>query len=153
MIFLFSLGSACIFLAIYNCRKRLKAMSWPTVPGKIICSSLLSKTFEDSDGDPVTTYQAQIRYEYKVDGNSYVSNVWRFGVGFAKAFGEWDAKSTVERYPTGSAIAVFFNPANPVEAVLEPGKTRYVAAGIGWCDIHFAGIGDIVVKYVTSEVH
>lgn len=139
-ILLFALGLACVLLAVYYRRKRLKALSWPSVPGKVINSSVLIRTQEDS-GDAITTYLPQIQYEYQINGNSYVSNVWRFGVGFATSFREWEARSAVERYPTGSAIAVFFNPANPAEAVLEPGKTPYVAAGIVGAVFILLGLG------------
>ena len=98
--------------------KAQRAKSWPSVLGKVLESSM--RAVLDNRG---RTYQAYILYEYAVGGVTHRSDVWRLGVGsssFTKA-----STRAVERYPAGTAVTVFFDPDNPADAILEPGKASW----------------------------
>jgi len=54
-------------------------------------------------------------YEYKVNGRRFTGH--RISVG--EIAGDFAAESTVNRYPQGAEVEVYYNPADPKQAVLE----------------------------------
>jgi hypothetical protein len=119
------LGFFAIF--IWKLRKTRRAMSWPTVSGRIVSSAVV-KSGRGED----TEYQPAIRYEYQVNGKSFGSDVCRFG--FEDGATEGESEQAVGQYPAGRTVSVYVNPDEPAEAVLEPGLTgsstrSYVVVG------------------------
>jgi hypothetical protein len=111
--------------------KSQRAKSWPSVQGRVLESSL--RAVLDNRG---RTYRAYILYEYAVGGVIRRSDVRRLGEGtssFTKA-----SSRAVEQYPVGTAVTVFFNPENPADAMLEPGKASWFLFLAGMV---FAGAG------------
>jgi hypothetical protein len=98
---------------------------WTRVPGVITKSKM---TTYGEDVEP------EIEFEYCVDGTKYVgSKVRSLLVRY-----NWTslAKRICTRYPVGSTPQVFVNPADPSDAVLEPGGDRFsvpvaIVLGIG----------------------
>jgi hypothetical protein len=64
------------------------------------------------------TYTADLVYEYTVNGTAFTGSRLRYG-GWTSSAGQ--ARDMVDSHPAGSATAVFFDPANPSDAVLETG--------------------------------
>jgi hypothetical protein len=119
--------------------KAQRAKSWPSVPGRVLESSL--RAVLDNRG---RTYRAYILYEYAVGGVTRRSDVWRLGVGtssFTKGSTE-----VVERYPVGTAVTVFFDPDNPADAMLEPGNASWFLFVAGML---FAGAGVLLLFKAT----
>ncbi len=111
-------GLGLILVAVFDLRKANRAKTWPTAEGKILSSSLREKT--DSDG---TSYEVAILYEYSVNGVAHRSDAWRIRPGsssFTKS-----ANAAVARYPVGAVVPVYFNPEDPADALLEPGKISW----------------------------
>src|SRR6266566_1889232 len=111
-------GLALLLIAAFDLRKATLAKTWPTTEGRILDSRLREKT--DSDG---TSYEVTILYEYSVNGVAHRSDVWRVRPGsssFTKA-----ANAAVARYPVGAVVPVYFNPEDPADAMLEPGKISW----------------------------
>ena len=63
-------------------------------------------------------YKPVIAYEYVVDGQSHHSQQISYGAVDSASMSSW-AERIVARYPLGGQAQVFYNPANPSEAVLE----------------------------------
>lgn len=100
--------------------------SWPSTSGEITASSI--RTDHDDDG---TTYHAEVRFAYVVDDQRYNEDTVSFG-----QYGSSNrshAEEIVSRYPTGQAVTVYYDPADPATAVLEPGVTwsSYMILGMG----------------------
>ncbi|HTD23698.1 MAG TPA: DUF3592 domain-containing protein [Terriglobales bacterium] len=132
-------GLGLIFMAAFDLRKANRAKTWPTAQGKVLSSGLAA--VNDSDG---TTYKAAILYEYSVNSVDHRSDVWRVRAGsssFTKA-----ATEAVKRYPAGATVTVYFNPENPADAMLEPGKVSWSLLFGG---VMFAGIGAIGFLHVA----
>ncbi len=124
-------GLALLLIAAFDLRKATLAKTWPTTEGRILDSRLREKT--DSDG---TSYEVAILYEYWVNGVAHRSDVWRIRAGsssFTKS-----ASRTVASYPVGASVPVYFNPENPADAMLEPGKISWSLLFGG---LAFAGAG------------
>ncbi len=105
----------------FGARQVLKARAseqWPSVPGVVTSAemSVNSSSGSDSSGP---TYGAEVLYEYEAEGEQRVGDRVEFG---EVATGDpADAQSVLDRYPVGAEIAVFVNPEDPLDSVLEPG--------------------------------
>jgi hypothetical protein len=105
-------------------RRRQKAIeSWPTTRGRITDSELVENAFytRDSDRDDrtVRTYRPDIRFVYRVADTDYANTTWKPGGTMSygtKRFGE----EVVARYPAGQDVTVYYDPAHPDVAVLDP---------------------------------
>lgn len=100
-------------------------MSWLSVSGKVLESFV--HIDKDSEG---ATYKPEIRYEYRVNGEYFIADCWRFGAS-GTSWGKVRFNRVVAEYPVGRSVTVFVNPERPGEAVLEPGKTDWSGAGFG----------------------
>lgn len=94
--------------------------TWPTVTGRIAIAALGKHIDRDNDNSTVsTTYRADISYDYLVEDVAYVNGDVHFG-----AMSSSDpsvARRLLQRYPVGKQVTVYYNPARPQQAVLEPG--------------------------------
>ncbi|KAA0252619.1 MAG: DUF3592 domain-containing protein [Chloroflexi bacterium] len=88
-----------------------RAKDWASTTGTVLMSTLQAR--RSSDGHYVN-YPVVV-YQYRVGGMSYESRKITPGL----EWGGTGAGKVVARYPTGSQVTVYYNPANPVEALLE----------------------------------
>lgn len=65
-------------------------------------------------------YSPHILFEYSADGRSMKSTRISIG-GTTSSTSSSSAYETVNRYPAGSAVQVFYNPNDSARAILEPG--------------------------------
>ena len=72
----------------------------------------------DSDGRATTSYHLAIRYEYEVGGRPYVNDKRTIGP-VPKRVNPRRSQETLDRYPVGGVVPVYYNPENPQEAALE----------------------------------
>jgi Protein of unknown function (DUF3592) len=93
---------------------REAAQSWPSTMGVVVASTIrVTRTHRSRSETPVVAYQ------YQVDGQPYVGKVVKAGEQFFSARLHGDAQRTVDRYPVGAQVTVFYDPANPADSVLE----------------------------------
>lgn len=108
--------------------------NWPTAEGTVIQSEIKKSERTTGTGSSKRTevrHIPQVAYTYTVDGQSYRSSRITFG-----AINALNAGATVNRYPKGKSIEVFYDPKNPDEAVLQPGAQTTSS-------IFFMGLGAI----------
>ncbi|HYL73423.1 MAG TPA: DUF3592 domain-containing protein [Bryobacteraceae bacterium] len=92
-------------------RKKAQAsLQWPSSRGRVISSDINRR--QDNDGDWIE--EARVVYEYMVGGASLQGHRIAFG-----GSGAGGARKSVERYPTGANVDVYYDPAKPASAVLE----------------------------------
>ncbi len=77
------------------------------------------QAISDSTRTRMTLYRPAIVYEYEAAGQHFKGNRIAQSPGMNRGIPDF-AEQTVQRYPRGSAVDVYFNPARPGEAVLEP---------------------------------
>lgn len=107
-------------------RNARASASWPTVQGMITETDLEFSTDEDGD-----TWTPRVAYTYLVNGISYENFTIKFG---ETSYGsESTAREVLVRYPVGQAVTVYYDPADPDRAVLEPGVSggSYIVISIG----------------------
>lgn len=93
----------------------LAVQRWPTAQGTIRHSELTTQYVMGSG----TRYEAKIRYDYSVNGQSFSSSTVRTrGEASERQF---DIEGLVKRYPVGKVVTVFYGPDDPAKSYLEAG--------------------------------
>ncbi len=108
-----------IGLALHAVRQRrrgLLASSWPVAPGVVGSGSIREVGLGD-----ILRFRPYLTYTYCVNGTWYLGDRIRFGAT-PESFLPWVAGWWLDRhYPKGRAVQVAYNPADPADAVLQPG--------------------------------
>ena len=104
-----------------------ESIAWPTTEGRVISSEVVSRPpggdwsflwyllVLAGRGVPVQHW-AKVRYDYKVGGRLYESDVCSFG---QHASSMSQAEERRARYPSGATVKVHYDPEHPEAAVLE----------------------------------
>jgi hypothetical protein len=104
--------------------------SWAEVAGQITQSEM--KVRSDPDG---TTYAPLVRYTYVVNGQPLVGDRISFGLRGMSTSSRL-AQAFTGRYPVGSTVTVYYDPAAPAGSVLERGVNKHsfipLAFGLGF---------------------
>ena len=102
-------------------RKKKRSAHWPTVTGTITESSVAEHVSRDKDDNVEIRYVPQIAYGYRVGGREYHAATIKWG--FSQLYVDHEGpQKTLAKYPKGSSVPVFYDPADPSNAVLEPGN-------------------------------
>lgn len=117
-------GGLFLYAGVRNILFGDASKNWPTVPGKIISSTVASRqgrerTSKHRDKE-VTNYYAEVRYEYTVNGKTRTSNAIAYG-GYSLSKDPSQVQVIVDKYPVGSPVTAYYSPSHPSMAVLEPG--------------------------------
>lgn len=126
-------GGTLFFWFLPTLANAVGSTRWTARPCTVISSGV--KAHSDSDG---TTYSVDIFYRYTVDDREFKSN--RFGLFGGSSSGYRGKAEVVARYPAGSKATYYVNPANPGEAVLEP--------GLGWSAL----LGLVPAAFLVASV-
>jgi hypothetical protein len=114
------IGAAVLWFGVAEFLKAKEAASWKSVDGVILQSEVKSDIRETRENNRTRKYRvfwAEVKFQYQVDGKEQIGNRIRFGE-FESDSPE-SAELDVEKFPIGKSVAVFFNPENPSESVLE----------------------------------
>ena len=117
---IFGLGAMAIIIGYQEVRGAFASPHWPSVNGTIIHSEI--KKTEDTSAKSTTSptvysYQAEIKYEYYLDGLRLIGDRVRFGGVSNKAMAEY----LTDKYKPDNAVQVYYDPDNLKKSVLEPG--------------------------------
>lgn len=93
---------------------RQSTQTWLSATGTVLMSSVQSKR----TGKSHSIYPVVV-YTYTVNGQSYQSQGIKAGEQFLNVRVMGQAQATVNRYPIGATVTVFYNPSNPAESALE----------------------------------
>jgi hypothetical protein len=113
-------GLLTLTFLLSNRRDAMKAARWPTAAGTVLSSRSVSRrVFAPGRGNvTMEVWSPLVEFSYRVGGRDYHGA--RIAFGAAVSGGRDLAEATVARYPTGAAVTVYYDPANPSFAVLEP---------------------------------
>ena len=144
------IGAVILRYAMRTAEKARQSESWPSTDGEIAHSAILYQTDTTATNNGVATYKADVAYRYKVNGANYSSSKVAF-LDLAASSGR--AQNIVQRYPDKSKVEVYYNPADPSEAILEPGSVGginflYLIGGI----FATAGVFFLVMS-LTGHIH
>ena len=123
------LGAALlVLLGLRQFLLGLRTRRWPTTGGEILATEVRSSS---SDGN--TSYSPRVRYEYAVDGTTYVSSAIRVGGGGPSFDSRSAAQSWLDDIEAKEPIAVRYDPKRPDRTVLEPSglSSGFVLTALG----------------------
>lgn len=121
-------GLVLIVFTGYSAYKSTAAQSWPRTSGTIT-ESRTSRYMTSSSYSRRTRYKRRpkLRYKYHVGGKKYENGRITFTTLNLLNLQFGDVKTgfykTLEQYPKGKSIVVYYNPENPQDAVVEPKLT------------------------------
>ncbi len=136
------IAAVLVFLGISFTRAGIRGIKeagestrWPSTPGAIVSAEVQEqRPLQSHSGYQKTDYLPVVKYSYTVSGTSHTGSHRTFNDDVV-VYGSTDkAEAAIEKYPVGKTVQVYFNPTNPADAVLEPGKAgpswRSLTAGI-----------------------
>ena len=117
-------GLAVLAIVVASLREAAAMKRWPVAQGRVLSSKVQEYRESISRGtggprDRMTLYQPVLLYEYEVAGKRFQGSRIAQSPGLNRGVPEF-AEKLVERYPSGSAVMVRYNPKRPDESVLEP---------------------------------
>jgi Protein of unknown function (DUF3592) len=117
-------GLAVLAIVVSSLREAAAMKRWPVAEGRVLSAKVEEYRKSVSRGvggarARLTLYRPALLYEYKVTGKRFQGSRVAQSPGLDRGVPEFAAK-VVERYPSGSRVAVRYNPKRPDESVLEP---------------------------------
>ncbi len=105
-------------VAIHDGMNGQSSNNWPTAEGKVISAKIKKVEVKNGSRD-----EAEIRYQFKVNGKTFTSDCVQFGgVHFR------DQAQIVEKYNSAKPVMVHYKLDNPADSCLEPGFNLYIWA-------------------------
>jgi hypothetical protein len=119
------IGIIILAIVISALRETAAMKRWPVASGRVLSSKV--EEYHDSVGGGdysgrsvrMTLYRAVVLYEYEIAGKRFRSDRITQSPGLNRGVPDF-AQRIVQRYPSGSAVEVRYNPKRPEESVLEP---------------------------------
>jgi hypothetical protein len=113
-------GAAIVFFVLGSrARGTVSATNnWVTATATIINASVEASRGGTVDGGTATTYYPRVLYEYQVNGQTYRGDKRILGEEVSKGIQSW-AEKDIAKYQRGTTVPVYYNPADPRQAVLE----------------------------------
>ena len=96
--------------------RQFNSGSFPSVTGQVIHSEVTTR--RGSKGGVI--YGVRMSYQFTVEDRLFAGSRYRYNSSMNSSGSRW-AHATVASHPVGSAVTVFYNPANPGDALLSPG--------------------------------
>ena len=115
------LGGIWVYVALVNAQQSASAVAsgnWPATEGTIVRSRIERRptTMDDPAGNRGWKEIWALSYRYSVDGKNYSGDNFDFRAGSID-------QDTIDRYPIGKQVQVYYDPDNPELAVLVPGPS------------------------------
>jgi len=118
-----------IYLVVFSLRSKKKAeesQNWPGTPGTVTLAEVKRSVNRDEDGNESYDYFPKVEYTYLVGGETLTGKRLAFG-GILAQKNPASVQKTLERYPVGGQVTVYYDPNKPSDAVLER-----QAGGLKW---------------------
>ena len=122
-------GLVMLVLIVSSLREAAAMKRWPVARGRVLSSKVEQYRSDAGSGHfggaraRMTLYRAVVTYEYEVDDRRFRSERIAQSPGMDKGIPDF-AQRTAQRYATGTAVHVFYNPKRHGECVLEPRVPR-----------------------------
>ena len=128
-IFVLALLVLGIYLVVFSFRSKRKAeesQNWAGTPGTVTLAEVKRSVNRDEDGNESYDYFPKVEYSYQVGGETLTGKRLAFG-GILAQKNPASVQKTLEHYPVGGQVTVFYDPNKPSDAVLER-----QAGGLKW---------------------
>ncbi|MEZ5545886.1 MAG: DUF3592 domain-containing protein [Lysobacteraceae bacterium] len=156
------IGLALATFGVYFIAEGYEAKRWPQTTGTIVSVAVRTDTAGYNKGvtraqrERSYRYYPSILYRWNVDGRTYTGSRYRLGTTHEKYGAREEAVAAASAYRNGAAIDVFYDPANPDQAVLvnAPSGGVFVPLPLGLLIAAIGGFGlwrfDLIAKAVAA---
>jgi hypothetical protein len=120
-IVLILVGIGLTFAGIYSIIEASKSKGWPSAEGTVSKSEVKETHWED-----IVEYGVEIQYTYKVGDKHYLANRISWAFDSLAEIKKDEAEKKVSEYPQGKGVTVYYDPGNPLIAVLDTGLSLRV---------------------------
>lgn len=136
-------GGTGTVLKVKQIKEAFSYRQWPTTMGKVISSKVV--------GD--RGYRPEIRYEYRIEGKTYQNTSHLNLPNFGGRINRLDAaETTVESYPEGKRIKVYYNPFEPENAYLNISPPAWVyLQGATYLTLFMVGSVLLLLHFVARQ--
>jgi len=110
------IGGGLIFAAVKSKQKAAASQGWPSVPG-VVSRTGVEASVQGVDDDSPPSYSPRVTYRYQVMGVEVENS--RIAFGGVASGSRKKAEQFTAGYPVGTPVTVYYNPADPKDAVLE----------------------------------
>lgn len=139
-------GIAVTALGLVNRQRAIESVDWPTVPGVVTKSTIVTKTKRRRSRrqGPRKVHLPEIEYSYTV-GNTQLQHKQMY-------FQEGSAAQVIKKYPSGSEVVVTYNPDDLNDSFLEPPsmESNAVVCGLGTFFI-LIGVAMLVLPRILQK--
>ena|SRR2546421_3002460 len=112
-------GLGVAVYGVVTVRRGVKTTHWRATSGRITASSMQAGPRVPPGIGKQRSYELRVAYTYEVAGREWHGNRVAFG---HEPFGSYgDVQPRMERYVEGTEVTVYYDPADPSQAVLERG--------------------------------
>lgn len=115
-----TIGPFVAYLGVERFIAARHMLNWPTAPATILESYIRTSSHTNLDVT-AESYTPIIRYRYAAGGAERESGVIDHAPSNVSYGDRGEAEAVVARHPAGSVCPVYYDPANPARAILEPG--------------------------------
>ena len=137
-------GAVFTFLFAVPFVRTLASAGWEARPCTVARSTVRSWSTDDG-----TSYRADILYKYSAHGREWRSNRVTFFSALSSGRGE--ARAIRDRYPAGSNLTAWVDPADPARSVLEREfRPRYL---LGLLPLLFLFAGAALMRFGWKQLH
>src|SRR5215213_4009119 len=88
---------------------------WSQASGTVVTSRVVSRRMRNGQSHTDITNTPLVEYEYKVNDRTFHSSRIMIGGGQS----EVELEGVLNRYPLGASVVVYYDPADPNQAVLQ----------------------------------
>jgi hypothetical protein len=128
-LFFIVVGGLALAITFYFHNQQKASETWPSTEGIVIASFIE----EYRDEEQIPSYYARVQYQYSVGSVNYSTYQVKFGIEktFANQSG---AGKVLAVYPVGQAVTVYYDIADPSNAVLDRSTSQltvwYILGGL-----------------------
>jgi hypothetical protein len=136
-------------IAVDKAGREARARRWPQTPGRITKSALQARrTKFQREATRVDNIPA-VEYEFTVAGRSYVGTRINLNTEYALV----DVGAMVAKYPVGAVVMVHYNPADPVDCILDPDANRGILRNFLKLLLVIAGFAAAIYYGASAATH
>jgi len=143
------LGAVASFASFIRGRRLARASArWPTAAGTVTTADVIEEEIEEANNErtsirKIHRYQVDLRYAYQVGKRDFVGTAENWGWTGIYGLREL-AEKAAGRYAPGQPVTVYYDPARPGNAVLEPGNRKGSMAPLVF-SVLAGGIGAVML--------
>lgn len=127
-VLLLVIGGALLAFGFFFVQEANASRNWPAVTGRIQNVRVTWGLSNSQEAMPDREYYFEVQYAYEVDGQTYSGDRYSLGDGSNAAGRTYNSEDEAHEaaaaaYTAGSDITVYYDPAAPEMAVIQPGAS------------------------------